>query len=122
MRRPHPHRRTRPGHGPRRPAPARTRHRYPPGQRSAPPSRPGPAARRDPRPRPRLSVSDEGPAFPPDFLPHTFGCFSRAGAGRTTPGTGLGLALVAAFAAFHDGTARAENTPPGTTVSLDIVC
>ncbi|QDO43554.1 HAMP domain-containing protein [Streptomyces sp. RLB3-17] len=61
----------------------------------------------------RLSVTDEGPGFPPDFLPHAFDRFSRAEASRTTPGTGLGLALVAAVAASHNGTAHAANTPPG---------
>ncbi|WP_369263329.1 sensor histidine kinase [Streptomyces sp. R35] len=70
----------------------------------------------------RLSVADEGTGFPPDFLPHAFDRFSRAEASRTTPGTGLGLALVAAVAASHDGTAHAENTPSGTTVMIDIAC
>ncbi|WP_405915250.1 ATP-binding protein [Streptomyces sp. NBC_00728] len=57
----------------------------------------------------------KAPAFPPDFLPHAFDRFSRAEASRTTPGAGLGLALVAAVVASHGGTARAENIPPGTT-------
>ncbi|WUK93151.1 ATP-binding protein [Streptomyces sp. NBC_00358] len=65
-----------------------------------------------------LAVSDEGPGFPPDFLPHAFDRFSRAEASRTTPGAGLGLALVAAVAASHGGTARAENIPPGTTGAM----
>lgn len=70
----------------------------------------------------RLSVSDEGPGFPPGFLPHAFDRFTRAESSRTTPGTGLGLALVAAVAASHDGTAHAENTSPGTVITLDIAC
>ncbi|MET8136015.1 ATP-binding protein [Streptomyces sp. NPDC005251] len=69
-----------------------------------------------------LSVSDEGSGFPPDFLPRAFDRFSRAEASRTTPGAGLGLALVTAVAASHDGTARAENGPPGATVTLDVAC
>jgi signal transduction histidine kinase len=75
-----------------------------------------------------LSVSDEGPGFPPDFLPHAFDRFSRAEASRTTPGAGLGLALVAAVAASHGGTAHAENIPPratgatGAAVTLDVPC
>jgi signal transduction histidine kinase len=69
-----------------------------------------------------LSVADQGPGFPPDFLPHAFDRFSRAEASRTTPGSGLGLALVAAVAASHDGTAHAENTPHGAMVTLDIRC
>ncbi|MEU0831105.1 ATP-binding protein [Streptomyces sp. NPDC005969] len=70
----------------------------------------------------RLTVTDEGPGFPPDFLPRAFDRFSRAETSRTTPGTGLGLALVAAVAASHDGTAHAENTASGATVNLDIAC
>ena len=69
-----------------------------------------------------LSVTDEGPGFPDDFLPHAFDRFTRAETSRTTPGTGLGLALVAAVAASHDGTAHAENTPSGPRVRLDISC
>ncbi|MFD8079415.1 sensor histidine kinase [Streptomyces sp. NPDC059718] len=69
-----------------------------------------------------LSVTDEGPGFPADFLPHAFDRFTRAETSRTTPGTGLGLALVAAVAASHDGTAHAENTSPGAAVTLDISC
>ncbi|QIY74326.1 ATP-binding protein [Streptomyces sp. RLB1-33] len=70
----------------------------------------------------RLSVTDQGPGFPPDFLPYAFDRFSRAEASRTTPGSGLGLALVAAVAASHNGTAHAENTPHGAMVTLDIPC
>ncbi|MGW3243174.1 ATP-binding protein [Streptomyces sp. NPDC001070] len=70
----------------------------------------------------RLSVTDEGPGFPADFLPHAFDRFTRAETSRTTPGTGLGLALVAAVAASHDGTVHAENTSPGAAVTLDISC
>ncbi|MFE1881558.1 sensor histidine kinase [Streptomyces diastatochromogenes] len=70
----------------------------------------------------RLSVADEGPGFPADFLPHAFDRFTRAETSRTTPGTGLGLALVAAVAASHDGTARARNTSRGAAVTLDISC
>jgi signal transduction histidine kinase len=78
------------------------------------------AERRDGRLR--LTVADEGPGFPPAFLPHAFDRFSRAEASRTTPGTGLGLALVAAVAASHEGAAHAENTPPEATITLDIPC
>ncbi|MFI0964577.1 ATP-binding protein [Streptomyces sp. NPDC021080] len=79
-------------------------------------------------PKPPGSQPD---SFPPDFLPHAFDRFSRAEASRTTPGAGLGLALVAAVAASHGGTARAENIPPGATgtggvtgaaVTLDVPC
>ena len=68
----------------------------------------------------RVSVADQGPGFPPEFLPHAFDRFTRAEGSRTTPGSGLGLALVAAVAASHDGFAHAENSASGAVVILDI--
>ncbi|QIY99136.1 ATP-binding protein [Streptomyces sp. S1D4-11] len=70
----------------------------------------------------RLAVADEGAGFPSSFLPQAFDRFSRAEASRTTPGSGLGLAFVAAVAASHDGIARAENTERGTVVTIEIPC
>ncbi|NUP67075.1 MAG: sensor histidine kinase [Nonomuraea sp.] len=65
-------------------------------------------------------MTDEGPGFPADFLPHAFDRFTRAESSRTMPGTGLGLALVTAS---HDGTARADTMAPrGATVALDVSC
>ena len=60
-----------------------------------------------------LGVADDGPGFPPEFLPRAFERFSRSDAARTAGGTGLGLAIVAAIARAHDGTARATNLPAG---------
>ncbi|MFE2990557.1 ATP-binding protein [Streptomyces sp. NPDC059262] len=70
----------------------------------------------------RLSVTDAGPGFPDDFMPKAFERFARAEVSRTTPGSGLGLAFVAAVAASHDGTAHAENTEHGATVTLSTPC
>lgn len=70
----------------------------------------------------RLSVEDEGPGFPPEFLPRAFDRFARAEASRTSEGSGLGLAFVHAVAAAHGGTAHAENTGHGTAVTLDLPC
>ncbi|MFF5018617.1 sensor histidine kinase [Streptomyces sp. NPDC001165] len=70
----------------------------------------------------RLSATDEGPGFPPEFLPRAFDRFARAEASRTGEGSGLGLAFVQAVAAAHGGTARAENSGDGTTVTLDLPC
>ncbi|WP_225832397.1 HAMP domain-containing sensor histidine kinase [Streptomyces sp. NK08204] len=69
-----------------------------------------------------LSVTDEGPGFPPDFLPRAFDRFARAETSRTGEGSGLGLAFVHAVATAHDGTAHATNTPHGATVTLDLPC
>ncbi|MFF2476165.1 sensor histidine kinase [Streptomyces sp. NPDC058066] len=70
----------------------------------------------------RVTVTDEGPGFPTGFLAKAFERFTRAEASRTSPGSGLGLAFVAAVASSHSGTAHAENTPNGAAVTLDIPC
>jgi signal transduction histidine kinase len=70
----------------------------------------------------RVTVTDEGPGFPADFLAKAFDRFARAEASRTSPGSGLGLAFVAAVAASHGGTTHAENTGHGAAISFDIPC
>ncbi|MFF4798894.1 ATP-binding protein [Streptomyces sp. NPDC001351] len=70
----------------------------------------------------RLCVTDGGPGFAPDFLPRAFDRFARAEASRTGEGSGLGLAFVQAVATAHGGTAHAENTGQGATVTLDLPC
>ena len=60
-----------------------------------------------------LHVIDDGPGFPPDFLPHAWERFARADTARTEDGAGLGLAIVRTIAEAHNGQARATNTPTG---------
>ena len=70
-----------------------------------------------------ISVSDRGPGFPADFLPHAFERFRRpdSGRARSEGGAGLGLAIVSAIAHAHDGRAEAANQPGGgALVSLII--
>jgi signal transduction histidine kinase len=65
-----------------------------------------------------IAVSDSGPGFPVDYLPHAFERFKRPDAGRARPegGAGLGLAIVAVIAAGHGGTVSAGNRPDGGAV------
>jgi signal transduction histidine kinase len=56
-----------------------------------------------------LHVRDEGPGFPPEFLPHAFERFSRPDEARSGSGAGLGLALAQAIAVAHGGSAGAAN-------------
>lgn len=69
-----------------------------------------------------LTVSDDGPGMPDDFLPIAFDRFTRPDASRTTAtgGSGLGLALVRALAREAGGEATAENTRPGLRVTVFI--
>jgi two-component system OmpR family sensor kinase len=65
-----------------------------------------------------VSVSDSGPGFPPEFLPHAFERFHRAESARARQhgGAGLGLAIVKAIAEGHGGHAEAANRPDGGAV------
>jgi signal transduction histidine kinase len=70
-----------------------------------------------------IEVADEGPGFPARFLPDAFQRFRRPDEGRARPsgGAGLGLAIVAAIAAAHGGSASARNgSPSGAIVRLDL--
>jgi two-component system OmpR family sensor kinase len=60
-----------------------------------------------------IHVRDQGRGFPEPFLPSAFERFTRADPARSRGGAGLGLAIVAAIAAAHGGTATARNRPPG---------
>jgi two-component system, OmpR family, sensor kinase len=67
-----------------------------------------------------LHVSDEGPGFPPTFLPRAFERFSRADEARGGGSAGLGLAIASAVAEAHGGTAHAENRGPGADVWISL--
>ena len=56
-----------------------------------------------------LHVTDEGAGFDAEFLPHAFERFSRHDEARGRGGNGLGLAIVAAIARGHGGSAHAAN-------------
>lgn len=65
-----------------------------------------------------VAVADTGPGFPEEFLPSAFEAFTRADSARARAygGAGLGLAIVAAVAEAHGGTASAANLPDGGAV------
>jgi two-component system, OmpR family, sensor kinase len=65
-----------------------------------------------------IEVSDSGPGFPAEFLPHAFERFARpdSGRARSDGGAGLGLAIVSAIAQAHGGRAASRNPPEGGAV------
>jgi heavy metal sensor kinase len=64
----------------------------------------------------KLTVTNSGSQIAAEDLPHLFEPFYRADTSRTRTddgGAGLGLAMVAAIAQLHDGTARVLAEPAG---------
>jgi PAS domain S-box-containing protein len=59
-----------------------------------------------------LAVADSGPGVPPESRDAVFELFTRVN-GTEAPGTGIGLSLVAQFAALHGGRAWVEETAGG---------
>jgi signal transduction histidine kinase len=77
------------------------------------------AARPGPGETVALSVTDDGPGFPPGAAARVFERFYRADRARAGSGSGLGLAIVREFAVAHGGSAHAENVAPhGARVSV----
>jgi signal transduction histidine kinase len=66
----------------------------------------------------RLEVADHGAGVAAADRAELFRRFFRADAARSSPGTGLGLALVAAIADLHDMEIAAEDNCPGLRVIL----
>lgn len=65
-----------------------------------------------------LSVEDQGPGIPPELAPHVFEAFRRSGSlkERNERSSGLGLAVVAAIASAHHGTATCRSGRRGGTI------
>lgn len=68
--------------------------------------------------RPEGVVRDTGPGIPASERERVFQRFYRMERSRTTPGSGLGLALVAAIAELHDIVLTVEDLEPGTAFRL----
>ena len=68
-----------------------------------------------------LDVTDSGPGFPVEFLPHAFERFSRPDSARAGGGAGLGLSIVQAIAVAHGGRASLRNERQGgATITLEL--
>jgi signal transduction histidine kinase len=65
-----------------------------------------------------LSVSDNGAGIPPQERDKVLRRFYRLETSRTTPGSGLGLALVKAVADLHGAALELANNDPGLRVTV----
>jgi signal transduction histidine kinase len=70
--------------------------------------------------RVRLTVTDTGPGVPQTQLGRVLERFVRLEEARTTAGSGLGLALVAACAKLHGGRLFLEDNAPGLRAVLEL--
>jgi signal transduction histidine kinase len=65
-----------------------------------------------------VAVADDGPGVPPAERERIFDRFYRLERSRSTPGSGLGLALVAAVARLHGATVTLADAAPGLDVRV----
>lgn len=65
-----------------------------------------------------LTIADDGPGVSAADRPLIARRFARLDQSRTTPGHGLGLNLVAAIAAVHDGKLEIDDNQPGLRVRV----
>jgi signal transduction histidine kinase len=75
----------------------------------------------DARPAVALSVTDDGPGFPPGDVERAFQRFYRGDPSRTGTSSGLGLAIVRELARAHGREAVAENVAPHGA-RLSVIC
>jgi signal transduction histidine kinase len=68
----------------------------------------------------RISVADQGPGIPEADRERAAERFFRGEQARSTPGSGLGLALVQAVATLHDGALLLEDARPGLRATLSL--
>lgn len=61
----------------------------------------------------RVVVADAGAGIAVDDRERIFEAFTRLDGGLSSPGTGVGLSLVAAFARLHGGAATVDTSPAG---------
>ncbi len=63
-------------------------------------------------------VEDEGPGIPAEEREKVFGRFYRLERSRSTPGSGLGLSLVAAIVRIHHATIELADNEPGLRIVI----
>ena len=63
-------------------------------------------------------VADTGPGVPPEEREAVLRRFYRLEPARSTPGSGLGLSLVAAVAQLHEAVLALGDNAPGLVVRL----
>ncbi len=68
--------------------------------------------------RVQVTIADNGPGIPESMRGKVLGRFVRLDHSRTTPGSGLGLSLVAAIARLHNATLTLAGNEPGLRVCL----
>lgn len=64
------------------------------------------------------TVADRGPGIPPEERELVLRRFFRRQQSRSTPGSGLGLSLVAAIARYHGASLNLDDNAPGLRVAL----
>lgn len=67
---------------------------------------------------PAVRVADNGPGIPASEYDKVFRRLYRLDKSRTTPGSGLGLSLVAAIAELHDASIALSDNNPGFVVTV----
>lgn len=70
--------------------------------------------------RAELEVADDGPGVPPELRDRIFKRFVRLDAARSSPGHGLGLSIVSAIVAAHDGSIRVRPSERGLALVVDL--
>lgn len=65
-------------------------------------------------------VADDGPGIPAEERTKVLERFYRLDEGRSQPGNGLGLSLVAAIVALHHGKLMLEDAAPGLLVRVEL--
>ncbi len=68
----------------------------------------------------RIVVADSGTGIPTDERQRVFERFYRLETHRGSPGSGLGLSLVAAVVNLHGGSVAMQDNRPGLRVQLDL--